>query len=191
MLSLPVKTKPIIDMNYQDAIVTYPNAITKEVAKELIDYAKNESLSGLHQRGSKNSDYCFASFLTCLVFRNDHPIYKILDPLWNLYIKEKNPNITFIEPYEIKIYNKNDRFSHHIDSYGSIYHDIDRKINLIIQLSHKDEYTGGELCVDKHQCSSDFGSAIFFPAQYYHHVKPITAGERISLIGHAWGPVIR
>ena len=191
MLSLPVKTKPNIDMNYEGSVTIYANAITKEIAKELIEYANDESVSGLHRRGSKNSDYCIASFSTCLVFRNDHLIYKLLDPLWSRYVQEKNPNITFIEQYEIKIYNQDDRFNHHHDSYGSIYHNIDRKINLIIQLSQENEYDGGELYVGDYKCPKEFGTAIFFPAQYYHHVKPITKGTRVSLIGHAWGPIYR
>jgi hypothetical protein len=188
---MQVRKKPDISLNYQDDIVIYRNVITNEIADELIQYATNDHRSGLHRRGSKHPERCDASFSTCLVNRTDDKIYEFLDSLWEQYVTTHKHNITFIEPYEIKLYSTGDKFGYHHDGYGSLHCDVDRKINLTIQLSNESEYIGGDLCVGDIACPREFGTAIFFPSHYYHLVTEVTQGARASLIGHAWGPIIR
>ena len=185
-----VKDKPDIQIEYSESVKTYDNILMHDVAQSLIDYATSED-SGLHRRGSKNPERCTASFATCMVYRLNNPIYEILNPIWDRYISDTQSNLDFIEPYEIKIYNVRDKFNYHHDSFGNVNHKIDRKINLIIQLSEEHVYAGGDLFVGDYWCTRKFGSAIFFPAHYFHRVTEVTHGTRISLIGHAWGPVIR
>lgn len=187
---LPVRDKPNVIVDHSNLVVEVPNLITREKAEELKAYALDTNLSGLHRRGSKNPN-CQASFYTCLIFPHNSDIYDILDPAWKYYCELKNPDVTFIEPYEIKSYVENDGFEYHHDMLGSKESNSDRKINLIVQLSDENDYEGGMLYVGAHPCSKTFGTGIFFQAQYQHQVTTITRGIRFSLIGHAWGPYTR
>jgi len=185
---LPVQHKPETTSDYTNLITVVPNLITKDLADQLKKFAKDEAISGWHRRGSKNPTIK-ASFYTCLVFHHNVPIYDILDAACVNYIKEKNSKLTFLEPYEIKLYIENDNFDYHHDILISNNCETERKINLLIQLSDDTDYEGGDLYVGSTKCPRMFGCGIFFPAKYPHCVTEITKGERYSLIGHAWGPI--
>lgn len=195
MTLFPVQLKPksinlpprFDKLNYAKEIIEVPNLITKSDAEILKTYANDTTASGLHRRGSKNM-LIDASFYTCLVFRYSDPVYSILDHVWIDYARQIDPNIVFIEPYEVKIYVTGDKFDSHHDACGDPTTNMCRKINLVIQLTDPDEYVGGNLFVDGHECSREFGTGIFFPADAFHEVSPITDGTRVSLIGHSWGP---
>lgn len=187
---LPIKEKPIVEMLYRESVKTYSNVISDEQAHNLLSWAQSDD-SGLHRGQSNYPKTITARFSSCLVYRYDNPIYDILAPLWERYIDEHQSNLSFIEPYEVKIYEENDKFDFHRDAHGSVHYDIDRKINLIIQLSKSSDYEGGLLQVGDYTCPTDFGTAIFFPAHYLHRVTEVTRGRRISLIGHAWGTIKR
>lgn len=187
---LPIREKPIVDMCYKESVKTYPNVITYEQAQNLLSWVRSED-SGLHRGQSNHPQRITATFSSCLVYRYDNPIYEIVAPLWDRYIDECQSNLSFIEPYEVKIYEEKDKFDFHRDAYGSVHSDIDRKINLTVQLSKSSDYDGGLLEVGNHICPTDFGTAIFFPAHYLHRVTEVTRGKRISLIGHAWGTIKR
>lgn len=186
---LPVQQKPVTHPLYSTSFIKIiPNAIKKESAIRLREYALNHDMSGSHRFGSKTPEVVNASFETCLVYRIDDPIYDELSPIWDQFISSDPVTLSFIEPYEIKLYITGDKFGLHNDC--SISHDLllDRKINMIIQLCDENEYEGGDLIVGNHKCPREFGSAIFFPTKLVHLVTPITKGFRFSLIGHAWGP---
>ena len=186
---LPVQNKPDSSTGDYSAIVEIPNIIDKNQADQLKKFALDAKVSGRHRRGSKTPTYVQASFYTCLVFQHNSSIYSVLDSVWEQYCINKSPNITFIEPYEIKSYVKDDCFGIHNDILISKKQDFERKINLIVQLSDSDEYEGGDLFVGTVKCSRKFGTGIFFPAKYLHSVTTVTSGERFSLVGHAWGPI--
>lgn len=195
MTLMPIKLKPdsvefpprIDKIDYKKEIIEVPNLITRKEATRLIEYAKNEVTSGLHRRGSKNlPDY--ASFFTCLVFFYEDPIYEKLNYVWEKYAKQIQTDIEFIEPYEIKIYVTNDKFGIHHDGCEDPVTLAHRKINLSLQLSDPNDYEGGDLVIDGYVSSREFGTGIFFPANVFHEVTPITRGARTSLIGHSWGP---
>lgn len=188
---MPVRERPDMSINYQDDIVIYRNVISNDLANELINYATHDHRSGLHRRGSKHPERCLASFSTCLIHGPTRKIYDFLDPLWEQYVSTYKHRLNFIEPYEIKIYSEGDKFGYHHDGYGSLHCDVDRKINLTIQLSNESDYIGGDLYVGDIACPREFGTAIFFPSHYYHLVTEVTQGMRSALIGHAWGPIIR
>lgn len=180
---LPVLDKPKNDPDYfSKYIVEIPDALSNEQIDRLKIYAHGSS-SGLHRRGSKDISTT-ASFYTCQVYRLDDEIYDILAPVWSNYEHQ----LSFIEPYEIKSYVEGDLFEYHTDVYFNLEKKVDRKLNLIIQMSDSDDYEGGDLMVGDIQCSRKKGTAIMFPAFTLHCVTPITKGTRYSLIGHGWGP---
>jgi hypothetical protein len=186
---LPVQHKPNTVFEYSRMAVEIPDVVTKEMANDLKLFALDSEKSGFHRRGSKTPSVCAASFYTCLVFQHEHPIYEILDRAWQRYCEIRKSNITFIEPYEIKSYVVNDGFGSHNDIYISEDDVLERKINLIVQLSDEDEYDGGDLLIGPFKSNRKFGTGIFFPSDRVHSVTPITRGSRFSLIGHAWGPI--
>lgn len=194
-MTFPITPKPkSIDLpprydgvDYSKEILEVPNLVSPELAQELKLFASDTDSSGLHRRGSKNF-FTNASFYTCLVFRYDNPIYETLQHVWSDYGKKVEPDIAFIEPYEIKMYVEGDKFDKHHDSCGDPKTTMCRKLNLIIQLSDESEYDGGELLIGPHKFSKTIGTGIFFPADVYHTVTTIDRGTRFSLIGHAWGP---
>jgi hypothetical protein len=194
-MTFPITPKPkSIDLparygviDYTKEIIEIPNLVSAELAQELRSFASDTESSGLHRRGSKNL-LTSASFYTCLVFRYDNPIYETLKHVWVDHGQKVEPDISFIEPYEIKMYVEGDKFDSHHDSCGDPTTSMCRKLNLIIQLSDESDYDGGELSIGPHKLSRKIGTGIFFPADIFHAVTTITRGTRFSLIGHAWGP---
>lgn len=177
---IPVMIKPNIHYKYPDFVTEIPNALNIQQINKLIEYAHGTT-SGFHRRGSKDPN-TRAKFFTCQVHPLDDEIYGILGPLWEPYT-----NLTFIEPYEIKEYREGDLFEYHTDTYINLYKNLDRKMNMIVQLSDPNDYSGGDLYISHNVCSREQGTAIIFPACIYHCITPITKGVRHSLIGHGWG----
>lgn len=104
-----------------------------------------------------------------------------------------NFNLSFMETLEIKKYDINDRFGKHYANYLSTDIGIDRKLNLIVQLSEDIDYEGGDLYVldsngERLKFSKILGTLIIFPSNYLHGVSTIKKGSRYSLITHIWGP---
>lgn len=180
---LPIRPKPTVRYNYTDFITVIPNVLGHAQIKRLRDYMHSD-ISGIHRRGSKDKN-TNASFNTCQVHPLNDELYGILDHLWTPYTE-----INFIEPYELKEYIEGDEFDYHVDTYINLYEKIERKMNLIIQLSDSNEYEGGDLVVGDYTCSRQLGDCIIFPACLHHAVKNIVSGTRYSLIGHGWGPYI-
>lgn len=191
MPSIPVQYKPEIRIDFGKHVLEIENIIPEDVVGELKAFMHDTQVSGMHRSGSKTPDFVQASFDTCLMHHINHRIYTILDEYWVNYIKDLDYTINFIEPYELKLYTEGDGFSFHTDNYASIEYQMDRKINLIVQLSDASEYEGGDLYVGDFQCTRKYRSGIFFPAHYVHRVTKITRGKRYSMIGHAWGPYIK
>ena len=68
-----------------------------------------------------------------------------------------------------------------------------RKLSLSVQLSDTDEYEGGEFEIvtgghNNFIAPKKIGTIIIFPSFLVHRVKPVTNGERISLVFWIDGP---
>ncbi len=70
-----------------------------------------------------------------------------------------------------------------------------RKLGISIQLSHADEYEGGNLEFHGHDADREVlrarGAMALFPAYWPHRVTPVTEGTRIALVGWVHGPSFR
>lgn len=70
-----------------------------------------------------------------------------------------------------------------------------RKLSMIVQLSNPDCYEGGEVelftASEPTVMPKQQGAMILFPSFVMHRVKPVTAGERISLVSWLEGPALR
>jgi len=84
-------------------------------------------------------------------------------------------------------------FSWHKD-HGPQKHSV-RKLSVTVQLSHPEEYEGGEMEFlanpEVDIAPKTFGTAIVFPSFVMHRVRPVTNGTRRSLVGWFSGPPYR
>jgi|TARA_B110000438_G_C15592532_1_gene554513 PKHD-type hydroxylase len=141
-----------------------------------------------------------------IVWMNDSWIYELIIP----YIDQANVNAEwnfdwdFLEECQFTTYKKDQHYDWHIDSFDEPYnkpnnlkeHGKIRKLSVTLNLSNPEEYTGGELEFylnngspngresDRQICREILpkGSMVVFPSHVWHRVKPITSGERRSLV---------
>ena len=91
-----------------------------------------------------------------------------------------------------KRYLRGDRHAEHQDLHAGA---ARRKLAGSVQLSHPDDYEGGDLLVHftdrRIAMPRTRGTLVALPAWTVHEVEPVTAGERWALIVNAWGPPLR
>jgi len=132
---------------------------------------------------------------------SDPWIYKEIQP----YVQEANKNAgwnfewSWSEACQFTIYNKNQHYGWHCDSWNEPYntpndlnyHGKIRKLSVTCSLSDPKDYKGGELefRIDREKqsylkCKEILprGSIVVFPSFVYHRVKPVTKGTRYSLV---------
>jgi PKHD-type hydroxylase len=110
------------------------------------------------------------------------------------YLQEVNNNffhfiIDSIKEVEVLKYDEGSFFNLHSDL-GTDEISSTRKLSLVVMLSAKEDYDGGELEFvppnnDKQQ---NIGSLFIFPSYIPHQVKPVTGGTRHTLVAWAHGP---
>lgn len=188
-MHLPIQYKPDTSKTTPEKyIYTVENFIPVVTCQELKTYIDQNPST--HRRGSKTSNV-IASFSTCLMPEPNKVIYSLINDLINDYNSRHRFNIIYMEPLELKRYDIGDKFGMHIDNYFGTNYGLDRKLNIIVQLSDITEYEGGDLLIGSKpgvSISKCVGTTTIFPAHYLHEVLEITRGNRYSLIGHVWGP---
>lgn len=104
-----------------------------------------------------------------------------MNKLWDFHI------MGFSEPFQYTIYNAEElgRYDSHIDIGEKTWF---RKISVTIQLSHPDEYEGGELMIGKWTAEKQQGMMVAFPSYREHGVNPVLKGTRESLVIWVSGP---
>ena len=107
---------------------------------------------------------------------------------WNL-------NITGVEPVQFGSYGAGGFYDWHIDQHPKIMNGVVRKISMSLFLS--DDYEGGEFDLEIYKPGEEQRfvtikpktySAVFFLADQWHRVRPVTAGHRKSLVAWFYGP---
>ena len=72
-----------------------------------------------------------------------------------------------------------------------------RKVSLVLCLSSKDDYEGGELQLildgnrQMETLKLDMGDCVIFPSTTLHRVRPLKSGERTTIVGWYGGPDFR
>lgn len=99
----------------------------------------------------------------------------------------------FMEGFQFTHYKKPDgKYKKHIDKFfdGPI-----RKLSLSIQLSDPKSYLGGDFILHDGEVPitlpKEQGKLILFPSYVLHEVKPVTKGERYSLVAWITGPPMK
>ena len=81
-----------------------------------------------------------------------------------------------------------DKYGKHIDRR---YMDLIRKLSLSVQLTNPKDYEGGELILYESEVGTTMekeqGILVLFPSYILHEVKPVTKGERNSLVSWVTG----
>jgi len=90
---------------------------------------------------------------------------------------------------------RSDKYDWHHDVYFENPSPYDRKLSIIVQLSHPMDYAGGDLeffnMVSPPETFKKRGSVLVFPSFFPHRIKPVTDGLRYSLVSWIEGPKFR
>lgn len=168
------------------------NALSNELCDALIEHGTSHVVyaSNKHTNNAFKIDVS-----TCFLDRNSElskQVNKELTPAWLAAMDHFGIDISFIEPYELKMYENGGFYSQHQDNYHGLNIPVDRKISMSIQLNGDDHYTGGALKFwGNNTASGKKGSMTFFPSFYSHRVEPVQSGTRWVMISWAWGPTWR
>ena len=138
-----------------------------------------------------------------IVWMNDRWIYKEIQPYVHQANKNANWNFEwdFSEACQFTKYTKGQYYDWHCDSWDKPYVEEGptkgkiRKLSVTVTLTDPKEYKGGELEFDLRNLDPDKkpnmrtcteilpkGSLVVFPSFVWHRVKPVTKGERNSLV---------
>lgn len=100
------------------------------------------------------------------------------------------------EVFQYGKYKEGQFYNWHTDSGPTL--PLHRKLSLMVALTPPDEYDGGEICINTNGnqdeplvLKMEPGSVIVIPSWVPHVVKPVTRGERVSLVAWATGPKFR
>lgn len=182
------KNKPVDWSGFNPKFFKKINYLDKDFCLELINFAESEGRFLTH---SSNNNIWSISYKTTTIpisSELNSKLHTLLEPVWEESIKYYNFDVTFVEPYEIKKYEVNDYVSDHEDQFFGSYEN-ERKLSMVIQLSNKTNYWGGNLkLLRRFNCERDIGSVFIFPSFYLHEVTKVTKGMRYSINSWAWGP---
>jgi len=172
----------------------YSYAYTKKVfskieCEKIIKIAKNEGLIKGNTRGKtdvrlSNITWLYANDDLEWVFRKITDVVLFLNnKYFNFDIFGLNEGLQFTN-YKAP----SDKYEKHVDRAQGI---LVRKLSLSIQLTDPKDYEGGELFLYEDEkgkeMSKEQGTLILFPSFILHEVKPVTKGERNSLVSWVTG----
>lgn len=169
----------------------YEKAFTPEECKIIRELFTNPNEATI-ANNVLNSDV--RSSKVCWIHNNDEVawIYEKLAA----YIFDCNSNryqfelTGFGEPLQLGKYEIGGHYKWHQDV-GPNY--TTRKLSLVLQLTDPSEYDGGELEFSGFdgKVNNGIGDLILFPSYNSHRVRPVTRGERMSLVAWLSGPPYR
>jgi len=177
---------------YLDKVYAYAyweNVFTKEECRKIIKTAKEKNLSKGVTRG--NTDIRLSNITWLHSTDNLEWVFrKITDIVLNL-------NERFFQ-FDIFGLNEGLQFTNYkapTGKYGKhtdrSLDNIVRKLSLSIQLTDPKEYEGGELILYEDEKGTEMkkeqGTLVLFPSYTLHEVKPVTKGERNSLVSWVTG----
>ncbi len=101
-------------------------------------------------------------------------------------------------PMQFTQYALNQHYDWHVDVHEGMESMEHRKLSAVLMLTGPDEYEGGELELNiggnpetAMALKPPAGTVVFFYSHIPHRVRPVTKGERASLVVWALGPKVR
>tara|TARA_R100000458_G_C8148103_1_gene156778 strand:+ start:84 stop:656 length:573 start_codon:yes stop_codon:yes gene_type:complete len=180
---------PLADKLFYQVDSQMPPVVLEEIIKQVKAAPKHQSNVGPPQDGKHIPDVR-SSTNSWLPW--DHWISGILH---NLFISANNDFFHyklnhFDSQIQVTCYHENDFYDWHTDATATN-HPSEKKLSMSFLLT--DDYEGGELEFLMTPKTWNYrpkaGSAIIFPSWLPHRVKPVTKGERLSLVAWENGPV--
>jgi PKHD-type hydroxylase len=170
----------------------WDSAFSPEECKKIIDIGNKKGLIKGKVRGN-NLEHVRDSNISWLYPSDDLEwVYRRLtDIVLNLNNQFFKFDIFgFIEGLQFTHYKEPDgKYKKHVDKGLN---NITRKLSLSIQLSTPNSYTGGDFILYEGEepimLPKEQGKLILFPSYTLHEVKPVTKGERYSLVAWITGP---
>ena len=159
-------------------------AFTKEECKKIIQIAKKKGMI----KGTTRSKSDVRESKISWLYSSDEMEWafrRVTDMVLDLNKRFFNFDIFGLnEGFQFTNYKApSDKYGKHVDRSTDI---IIRKLSISIQLTDPEEYEGGELYLyddDKGTLlEKKQGTLIMFPSYILHEVKPVTKGERNSLV---------
>ena len=121
----------------------------------------------------------------------------VKDLLWP-YVEEANEKAFHVDVHnhaemQLTEYRAEQRghYAWHHDVHWSGPAEVARKLSVTVQLSHADDYEGGDFEFDEVQTNADFrsqGTVLVFPSYLRHRICPVTSGTRRALVAWFFGP---
>ena len=206
-----------MDLKYQ--YWHFNKELSNEICDKIIKLGKSKLSKKGHQATVGNKDKVNKDIRKSNVcWFNDQWLYDLLCP----YVYEANKNsgwnfdIEHSEDIQFTEYKKGGYYTWHSDggsdthsSYSKenceweSYHGKVRKLSMTVNLSHEDDYDGGDFLIKmmtnrngEEQIlnikeANARGSIIVFPSFYHHKISPITKGVRNSLVMWSLGKPFR
>lgn len=107
----------------------------------------------------------------------------LLQSISSTVIKEFGIKLQYRERWKVGFYEGSARghYNPHTDIQGNMDH---RQLSFVIAMSDPAEYEGGELEFPEFDkiLKPEKGTALIFPSKFLHGVRPVTAGERYTLL---------
>jgi len=145
----------------------------KGITRGVINDVRSSEISWLY--ATDDLDWAFRKITDIVLFLNNK--------YFNFDIFGLNEGLQFTN-YKAP----SDKYGKHIDrGHGNLV----RKLSLSIQLTDPKEYEGGELILYEDEkgleMKKEQGTLVLFPSYTLHEVKPVTKGERNSLVSWVTG----
>jgi PKHD-type hydroxylase len=181
------------DIDNVETWAYYNNVFSKDECEKIIDIGINKKIKeAVLEKGKKNKK--IRDSKTSWLFPTDELKWaykRITDVVLDLNDRFFKFNLYgFIEGFQFTYYKEPaGKYEKHVDRYLGAF---TRKLSLSIQLSDPNSYKGGDLLLHSSSeptiCPKEQGKLILFPSYVLHEVKPVTKGERYSLVAWITGP---
>tara|TARA_R110000824_G_scaffold129489_2_gene290753 strand:+ start:690 stop:1253 length:564 start_codon:yes stop_codon:yes gene_type:complete len=168
----------------------FEQAVSDDVCNKIIESAKSFDGGTVEENGVDESIRKSGVYFT-----NEQWLYDLVWPFMEQANKNGNWNyeISSAEDFQITRYLKGEFYSEHVDGcidHSSIRYAPEnkflngkvRKLSMTINLN--DDYEGGELEINGETVQMKKGTIVFFPSFLKHQAKPVSRGNRFSLV--AW-----
>jgi PKHD-type hydroxylase len=175
----------------------YNDVFTPEECEKIIAHGKKQPIIDAKVGGGDNKEVVDDKIrITKISWIEPDPeitwaYRKLVDATLGLNQQYFNFDLTgFFEKLKFTEYYAPDGFyKSHMDK---VFNSVIRKLSVSVQLTDPKDYEGGELEVfsgpEPEVMIKSRGAVIAFPSYILHQVKPVTKGQRFSLVGWTLGP---
>ena len=180
------------------SMITIKPAISKDLidrwnsTTERIPSRPGQTFDKSLPSGISNDSSVRSCEVRVVTFNNHRKFY--LDILNNIYpfidFYQHTFNTQLYRVLEMQhiTYFENDHYVKHVDIIFNNKAPLHRKISLILMLSDRSEYSGGELIINNESVQLDKGDMVMFNPTTAHLVEKVQQGVRKTLVMWALGP---